>query len=139
MRLELLKSTKEEQEFLDNSLGDFNIAQVPATQQNHLEQLSYCYKDSERIIAGINAFMYYWHVLYIDILFVDKDYRCQGLGKQLLQKAESEAKILGAKLSHLNTFDFQAKDFYLKYGYKIFGVLNDCPKDHDRYYMKKDL
>ncbi|PPE03578.1 hypothetical protein HCUR_00960 [Holospora curviuscula] len=25
------------------------------------------------------------------------------------------------------TFDFQVKDFYLKQGYEIFGVLEDCP------------
>ncbi len=57
----------------------------------------------------------------------------------MLNKVEAEAKSIGAKLIHLDTFDFQAKDFYLKYGYKIFGVLNNCPPGHERYYMKKTL
>jgi hypothetical protein len=51
-----------------------------------------------------------------------------------------EAKLIGATLAHnTDTFDFQAKDFYLKQGYEIFGVLKDCPSGHKRYYMKKIL
>ncbi|CAL7961072.1 hypothetical protein MIDIC_240060 [Alphaproteobacteria bacterium] len=33
------------------------------------------------------------------------------LGSRLLNKVESEAKAMGASLSHLGTFDWQAKDF----------------------------
>lgn len=43
------------------------------------------------------------------------------------------------RLIHLDTFDFQAKDFYLKHGDEIFGVLEDCSKGYKRYYMKKVL
>ena len=54
-------------------------------------------------------------------------------------KVEEIAKERSANLVHLDTFDFQAKDFYLKHGYEVFGVLEDCPKGHKRYYMKKVL
>ena len=47
--------------------------------------------------------------------------------------------LMKIRLIHLDTFDFQAKDFYLKHGYEVFGVLDDCPKGHKRYYMKKVL
>jgi len=67
------------------------------------------------------------------------EYRGQDLGSQLLNKIELEAKAIGTTLVHLDTFDFQAKDFYLKAGYEIFGVLDDCPKGHQRYYLKKKL
>ena len=43
----------------------------------------------------------------------------------------------GCHLIHLDTFDFQAKDFYIKHGYEVFGVLDECPKKHKRYYLKK--
>jgi hypothetical protein len=33
----------------------------------------------------------------------------------------------------------QDKDFYLRHGYEIFGVLDNCPPGHQRYYMKKLL
>nr|WP_244941059.1 GNAT family N-acetyltransferase [Legionella sainthelensi] len=55
----------------------------------------------------------------------------------LLNEVEKETKQLGVTLIYLYTFDFQAKNFYLKQGYKEVGVLEDCPKSHKRYYMKK--
>ena len=61
------------------------------------------------------------------------------LGKRLLTEIEKIAVEEDCTLIHLNTFDFQAKDFYIKYGYEIFGVLEDCPENHCRYYLKKKL
>ncbi|WP_419727432.1 hypothetical protein [Terrisporobacter petrolearius] len=49
------------------------------------------------------------------------------------------AKEEKCNLIHLDTFDFQAKDFYIKNGYEIFGVLDECPKNHKRYFLKKSL
>tara|TARA_Y100000815_G_C13311257_1_gene488622 strand:+ start:572 stop:826 length:255 start_codon:yes stop_codon:yes gene_type:complete len=83
--------------------------------------------------------IYHWGILSIEELFVNKFFRHKQLGSYLLSKVENEAKALGATLSHLDTFDFQAKDFYLKHGYIIFGILNDCPPDHERFYLKKVL
>lgn len=133
------ESTKEEQEYLDNRLGDYNIEQVPATQQPLVVPLNYCLEDKGKIIAGINADMYLWNILYIAILFIEKDYRKQELGSYLLNKVESQAKEMGAKLAHTDTYDFQAKDFYIKHGYEVFAILEDCPEGHQRYYLKKKL
>lgn len=52
---------------------------------------------------------------------------------------EKIAKEKGCNLIHLDTFDFQAKDFYIRNGYEVFGVLDDCPREHKRYYMKKNI
>ena len=139
MKYECAQSTKEEQEYLDNRLGDYNAEQVPTTQQPLVVPLNYCLKDNGKIIAGINADMYMWNILYIAILFVEKDYRHHKLGSFLINKVESEAKALGAKLAHTDTFEFQAKEFYLKHGFEIFGILEDCPEGHKRYYLKKKL
>jgi len=100
---------------------------------------NYVIKENGAIIAGINADIYYWGILFIDVLFVDENHRDKGLGCALLQKVESEARAMGSKLAHLHTFDLQAKDFYLKQGYEIFGVLEDCPPGHRGYYLKKTL
>jgi hypothetical protein len=39
----------------------------------------------------------------------------------------------------LDTFDFQVKAFYEKLGYELFGILDDCPPGHRRYFLKKAL
>jgi hypothetical protein len=41
--------------------------------------------------------------------------------------------------AHLDTFDFQAEAFYLKGGYEMFGILDDCPPGHKRFFLRKTL
>lgn len=70
---------------------------------------------------------------------MDEKYRKTGFGSKLLKEVEKIAEREGCSLIHLDTFDFQAKDFYVRHGYEIFGVLEDCPVNHCRYYLKKKL
>jgi len=139
MDIMISESTEEEQEYIDDTLTEFNLKQVAATQEQLWVPLSYCIKDNGAIIAGINAEMYCWNIVFVDVLYVDGAYRKKGLGSLLLARVEAEAKSKGVHLVHLDTFDFQARDFYKKHGYEVFGVLDDCPKGHVRYYMKKIL
>jgi GNAT superfamily N-acetyltransferase len=102
--------------------------------------LNYYIKDNNEIIAGINSCFYFEEVLCVNVLFVKDEYRGRGIGSLLLSKVEETAKKIGAKLSHLHTFDFNnAKEFYLQHGYEIFGVLEDCPTGYKHYYFKKTL
>ncbi len=132
-------ASQEEAKLIDNKITEFVNKQAPFTQKQPCILKNYVIKDKEKIIAGVNATIYYWKILYIDVLFVDESFRGKQLGSSLLQKVEDEAKAIGATLAHLDTFNFQAKDFYLKHGYEIFGVLTDCPPNHKRYYLKKSL
>ncbi len=136
---DIIPASLEEADMVDHKLAEFNNRQVPFTQKENPILENYVIKDNGTIIAGIKADIYHWGILYIAVLFIDERYRGKGLGSALLNKVESDARAVGATLAHLDTFDFQAKDFYLKHGYEIFGVLEDCPKGHKRYYMKKDL
>ena len=127
-------------EYICDKLVEYNLSQVPRTQQLDFVYINKKIVDeNNEIIAGCLAKMYCWKVIYIDILWVDEKYRKCGLGKRLLTEIEKIAKEEDCSLIHLDTFDFQAKDFYIKYGYEIFGVLEDCPENHCRYYLKKKL
>lgn len=129
-----------DEDHICDRLVEYNLSQVPATQKIHFENINKKFLNANgEIIAGCVARMYCWNVLYIDILWVDKNYRNQGLGSKLLEYVEDTAKKKGCYLIHLDTFDFQAKDFYLNHGYEIFGTLKDCPKGHCRYYLKKSI
>lgn len=123
-----------------DKLVEYNLSRVPKTQETDFVNI---YKkivnDEGEIIAGCLAKMYCWNVIYVDILWIDEAYRKQGLGSKLLKEIERIAVEENCTLIHLDTFDFQAKDFYIKHGYEVFGVLEDCPKEHCRYYLKKKL
>ena len=77
--------------------------------------------------------------LEIEYLFVKEDLRGQGIGSQLLQQAESEAKKRNCRFAFVNTYQFQAPAFYQKYGYKEVFVLKDYPYSGQRHYYQKDL
>ncbi len=53
--------------------------------------------------------------------------------------AEDETRERGAKNVYLDTFSFQAPNFYQKYGYQVFGVLTDFPSGYRRYFLTKQL
>ncbi len=125
-------------DYILDRLVEYNLEQVPKTQETDIVNI---YKkivnEKGEIIAGCLAKMYCWNVIYIYILWIDEAYRKQGLGSRLLKEIERIAVEEGCHLIHLDTFDFQAKDFYIKHGYEVFGVLEDCPEEHCRYYLKK--
>lgn len=137
--IQLQASTKAESEWIDSQIDSYNLRQISFSGQHPKVEKNYILKIGEQIVAGINSVFYFDSVLYIGVLFVNEKYRKLGLGRTLIQTIEDEGKILGANLIHLDTFDFQAKEFYIKQGYEIFGTLNDCPKGHKRFYLKKDL
>jgi ribosomal protein S18 acetylase RimI-like enzyme len=73
------------------------------------------------------------------MLWVDEKHRNKGLGTQLLLKAEVLAGKRGCKYVHLDTFSFQAPEFYRKLGYKRFGALKPFPKGSTRYFLYKKI
>ena len=126
--------------FLVDKLVDYNLSQVPATQEENFIDLSRkVLSEDGKILAGIIVRMYCWRCIYIDTFWIDESMRGEGLGTLLLEEVEKVAKENGSHLIHLDTFDFQAKDFYLAHGYSVFGELEDCPKGHTRYFMSKVL
>ncbi len=136
---EIKKCTQDEKKIIVDALVEFNNQQVPFTHPS-FQELSYSIKNQQGvIIGGIIAKSYCWGMVFIDILWVNDHYRGQGLGTVLLKKIEEDAIANNCTLLHLDTFDFQAKDFYLKNGFEIFGVLDNCPPNHKRYYLKKSL
>ncbi|WP_109393282.1 GNAT family N-acetyltransferase [Proteus terrae] len=77
--------------------------------------------------------------LRIRYLWVDKAYRGQNIGTELLQTMENTAKEKGAKYAEVDTFSFQALPFYQKQGFVIFGTLENYPISDKKYYLRKKL
>lgn len=132
------ESKEEESELIVEKIVEYNLSKVPIIQESSFIRINRVIVDTYGdIIAGINSKMYCWNCLYIDVLWVKEEYRKEGFGSKILNEIEKVAKDKGCYLIHLDTFDFQAKDFYIKHGYDIFGILDECPQRHKRYFMKK--
>jgi GNAT superfamily N-acetyltransferase len=77
--------------------------------------------------------------LFVALLFVPEPLRGRGVGKELLRRAEHEARSRGCHGAWLDTFEFQARGFYERCGYACFGELADYPRGSARYFLKKAL
>ena len=77
--------------------------------------------------------------LAIDLVWVDEDFRSRGLGSRLLAEAEAVARARGCHWSILATFDYQAPDFYLRRDYVEYARMEDFPRGHTRFQMRKEL
>lgn len=136
----VIELTNDAARFLGERLAESNASKVPFTQEPPFIKMTYGIRgDDDTIVGGIVAVLYCWRCLAIEMLWVDEKYQQQGLGSALLETVESEARKNGCALAHLDTFDFQAMDFYRKRGYEVFGVLPNCPPGHERFYLRKEL
>jgi GNAT superfamily N-acetyltransferase len=77
--------------------------------------------------------------LFVELLFVPESLRGQGVGRELMRRAEVEALTRGCHAAWLDTFQFQARGFYERLGYTCFGELDDYPPGFSRYFLKKIL
>ncbi len=80
-----------------------------------------------------------WNTLYINDLWVIPILRGKGYGRQLMLHCEAYAKTLGCRFVELGTFDFQARPFYEKLGYRVVSVKRGSPPGYESYWMQKDF
>ena len=132
----VIESTNDEANYVRKKLIEFNSKHVS---NGIYEEINLCLKDDEgEVIAGLNSAIC-WNWMEIDILWVDGDRRGQGLGKKLLEEAEQIAREKSCTFIKLNTFSFQAPEFYKKYGYEVITIIENAPLGCKHYYYKKDL
>jgi len=138
---EIKESTKAEEDLVWKGIIQYNSAVIHLKQSVPEIPVNRVLKDKDgNVIGGINCILFYcWNTLYIDMLWISENHRKNGHGSKLLNEVEQIAREEKCTLIHLETMDFQAKDFYIKNGYEIFGELKNVPNGHKRYYMRKIL
>jgi GNAT superfamily N-acetyltransferase len=77
--------------------------------------------------------------LHVDVLYLPELLRGTGLGRSLIQQAEAEAIERGCHGVWLDTFSFQARGFYERLGYTVFGSIENYPPGESRFFLKKAL
>jgi GNAT superfamily N-acetyltransferase len=94
--------------------------------------------DAGQVVGGLwGATAWQW--LFVRLLWLPEALRGKGLGRDLLRRAEAEAVKRGCGKVWLDTYSFQARGFYEKLGYSVFGTLEDYPPGHRRYFLQKRL
>ena len=77
--------------------------------------------------------------LSISLVWVDEALRGRGWATRLMDQAEAIGRERGCLSACLDTHSFQARPFYEKRGYEVFGTLDDYPAGHQKFFLRKKL
>ena len=95
-------------------------------------------RDGAGKIAG-GLWGYDWHsFLFVEMLAMGRA-RDSGIGRQVMDLAEAEARRRGCTGIWLDTFSWQAPWFYPKLGFEEFGRIKDYIPGQDRIFLVKRL
>jgi len=79
--------------------------------------------------------VYDW--LFVELLAVPEEHRAKDYGTALMAQAETIARANGCIGIWLDTYEFQARGFYEKLGFEVFGTLDDHPIGRKRFFLRK--
>ena len=80
-----------------------------------------------------------WNWLSIDVLWIEPSLRGRGFGRSIVLEAERIARQRGCTHARLDTFDFQARSFYERFGYSVYAQLEGFPAGHTQFHLTKSL
>lgn len=89
--------------------------------------------------VGAIVVQLFWNQLHIKYLFVEENYRGQGLARQLMDHALEFGKKRGCQFAFVETMSFQAPDFYQKMGFVIEFSRPGYAENTTFHYLKKSL
>ena len=121
-------------DLIDRGLDIFNEAKAGPLGASQLWVIA---RDDAGVTTGGVKASTYFSWMHIAWLWVAPQARGSGIGSALLNAAEAEARARGCTGVHLETYSFQAPDFYARHGYEPFGQIDDYPPGHASIWLKK--
>ena len=132
----IVKVEKPEWGTIGQGLTDYNKLKAG---DDLAQNLCFVLQTSDEVVVGGVIGATIWDWLHINLMWIKDEIRGRGFGHRLLTLAEDEARNRGAKNTYLDTFSFQAPEFYTQHGYQVFGILKEFPSGHQRYFLTKQL
>ena len=92
--------------------------------------------DNNEVIGGALGYIKLgWY--YLTDFYIDKKYRDKGIGSEIIKRIEKFAMDNDALGVRIDSWSFQAPEFYQKLGYIVWGKFDDCPPGTTHYYLYK--
>ena len=136
----ILNATDNDWEFIKERLEQHVKSLSPSFSNNPVVCFNRCIKENGEVVAGMMAEAYCNATVFVDVLWVREDFRGKGYATALMNDVEKWAFESGRRCVFLSTYTFQARAFYEKLGYTVFGAITDCPqKGQDDFYLAKTL
>ena len=134
--MKFIQLTEEQVEDIEERLESFDQKHMPPAIEGRV-QLGI--EEDGRLVAGLDACITTFRILYVSTVFVEEDCRRKGYGRLLMNAMEARARELGVNTIRLDTFDFQGKDFYEAMGYTLAGSYENAEDGYSEYFFVKRL
>ncbi len=128
--------TEEEMLSVRRGLIEYNLSRAPI---DGSEKVAVLVRDERGEIVGGAVGQSWGEVLEIRYLWMGEAVRGQGFGRRALAEIEAVGRERGCQVATLDTFSFQAPDFYRKHGYELFGMVEGYPEGHKKFFFRKSL
>ena len=92
-----------------------------------------------KLIAGLDACITAFKILYVSTVFVNEGYRRKGVGARMIREMEKRAAAMGINTIRLDTFNWQGKAFYEALGYKCVGHYENTEDGYSEYFFLKRI
>ena len=96
-------------------------------------------EEDGKLIAGLDACITAFKILYVSTVFVNEEYRRKGIGARLIREMEKRAAALGVNTIRLDTFNWQGKEFYEAMGYECAGHYDNPEDGYSEYFFLKRI
>ncbi|KLI66761.1 histone acetyltransferase [Vibrio vulnificus CladeA-yb158] len=125
----------EEFETIRQGIRAYNAQHLP---DGEVKKIGCFVRNEEgNLVGGLTGDLF-TNSVFVEFLWLDEHYRQNGLGSQLMQRLGHEVKPQGVTDICLDTYSFQALDFYLKLGFEKVGQYSDYPaKGINKYFLQK--
>ncbi|PUB31058.1 acetyltransferase (GNAT) family protein [Elizabethkingia sp. YR214] len=130
--------TENHDEIITGFLNQYNQERAVSFEDEINEDVEIVIYDNGKVVGGIIG-RSLWGTLEIKRLAVHPDYRHKGIGSKLISAAETEAKRRKCNYLSLNTFSYQAPEFYERLGFIKIGTEQDFPRGFSRYFYQKKI
>lgn len=131
---------KEDLKVLSDGIKSYNQLYIPdnVVFEEDTKFAVFAKDDNGKVLGGIRA-CGYWNYCILELLWLSEKTRGLGVGSKLIQAFEKFAANKGFNYVRTETISFQARPFYEKLGYTVYGELPNYPKGHTTYCLYKEL
>lgn len=136
MNYKITELNELEVEDIENRLSDYD---KPHINYNISGSIRIGVKHGDKLIAGVEASITAFKILYISTVFVDEGYRNNKIGTLLMNEVEKRARLLGANMIRLDTFNWQGRDFYHSLNYEEVGYYESKEEGFSEHFFLKRL
>ena len=123
-------------EIIENKLSAFDETYITYKMNG---QIQLGIEEDGKLIAGLDACVTCFKILYVSTVFVDEAYRRKGYGKLLVLEMEKRAKEMGVNTIRLDTFSWQGKEFYESLNYEVVGSYENTIDGFMEYFFMKRI